>query len=248
MKFKIFVLFFAVMLLLPSFARAAGGGTYRHVLDNGMVVLVSEMPQSPTVSIYALVKTGSSTEGKYLGTGISHFVEHMLFKGTKKRAVGVIANEVKALGGTINASTSYDCTIYTLDVPFASFAQGFDIISDMVMNSKFDPSEVSKEREVIFGEMRMVNDRPERKLGNLVSSTVYLRHPYRHPIIGYVPLFGKISQDQLVEYYKSHYIPNNIVLSIAGNVRDKDVMPLIKQTFKDFEQGPYMDRHLPQEP
>ena len=236
------------MFLCPSFARAAGGGTYRHVLDNGMVVLVSEMPQSPMVSVYALVKTGSATEGKYLGTGISHFVEHMLFKGTKKRAVGVIASEVKALGGTINASTSYDCTIYTLDVPYASFAQGFDIISDMVMNSKFDPSEVSKEREVIFGEMRMVNDRPERKLGNLVSSTVYLRHPYRHPIIGYVPLFGRISQDQLVEYYKSHYIPNNIVLSIAGNVRDKDIMPLIAQTFKDFEQGPYMDRHLPQEP
>lgn len=248
MKFKILVLSLFMMLVCPSFVWAAGGGTHRHVLDNGMVVLISEMPQSPTVAIYALVKTGSATEGKYLGMGISHFVEHMLFKGTKKRAVGVIPSEVKALGGTINASTSYDCTIYTLDVPTASFAQGFDIISDMVMNSKFDPSEVSKEREVIFGEMRMVNDRPERKLGNLVASSVYLRHPYRHPIIGYVPLFGKISQDQLVEYYKSRYIPNNIVLSIAGNIRDKDVMPLVAQMFKDFEQQPYIDRHLPQEP
>lgn len=248
MKFKVFILFFLMMLAFPSFSRAAGGGTYRHVLDNGMVVLVSEMPQSPTVAIYALVKTGSATEGKYLGMGVSHFVEHMLFKGTKKRAVGVIPAEVKSLGGTINASTSYDYTIYTLDVPSASFVQGFDIIADMIMNSKFDPSEVNKEREVIFGEMRMINDRPEHKLGDLVSSIVYLRHPYRHPIIGYIPLFGKISQDQLVEYYKSHYIPNNIVLSIAGNVRDKDAMSLVAQTFKDFEQQSYVDRHLPQEP
>ena len=191
-------MFLLMLGIFPVFVWA-GDGTCRHVLDNGMVVVVSEMPQSPTVSIYALVKTGSATEGPYLGMGISHFVEHMLFKGTKKRAVGAIPSEVKALGGTINASTSYDHTIYTLDVPKASFAQGFDIISDMVMNSTFDPSEIKKEREVIFGEMRMINDRPERKLGDLVGRSVYLRHPYRHPIIGYVPLFAKITNEELVE-------------------------------------------------
>lgn len=254
MKTKIFsrawiALFWLVMLFFSASGWALEQeGTYKHTLDNGMVVVVQEMPQSPTVAIYALVKTGSATEGKYLGMGISHFVEHMLFKGTRKRPVGTIPSEVKAMGGTINASTGYDYTIYTLDVPHAFFAQGFDLLSDMVMNSLFDPAEVAKEREVIFGEMRMINDRPERKLSDLVSRVVYLKHPYRHPIIGYIPLFGQISQAQLVDYYKTHYIPNNIVLSIAGNVRDRDVMSLATQTFSNFKQQPYVDRHLPEEP
>ncbi len=245
---KKFFLFFIALFFSPILLWAASDITSRHVLANGMVVLISEMPTSPTVSIYALVKTGSATEGKYLGMGISHFVEHMLFKGTKKRAVGAISKEVSALGGRINASTSYDETMYTLDVPKESFSQGFDIIADMVMNSVFDPEEVKKEREVIFGEMRMINDRPERKLGDLVSRSVYLRHPYRHPIIGYVPLFEKITQEELVDYYTTHYIPNNTILSIAGPVKSKDVMSLVTKAFKDFQPKPYVDRNLPKEP
>lgn len=234
--------------VLPSFAFAQQSRTKQQTLDNGMTVLVTPMPQSPTVSIYALVKTGSSTEGPYLGMGISHFVEHMLFKGTKNRAVGVIPNEVKAIGGTINASTSYDYTIYTLDVPWASFTQGLDIIADMVSASVFDPAEVEKEREVIFSEMRMINDRPDRKLGDLVARSVYLQHPYRHPIIGYVPLFAQITREQLVDYYQRHYIPNNMVLAVAGNVKESEVFPQVSERFKDFKQGPYQDRNLPQEP
>jgi len=227
---------------------AAGNPTTKHVMDNGLTVLVAEIPSSPTVSVYALVKTGSATEGKFLGTGISHFVEHMLFKGTKKRKVGVISQEVKAIGGTINAATSFDYTIYTLDVPKDKFAQALDIMSDMIMNSTFDPTEVSKEREVIFGEMRMLNDRPERKLGDLLYQSVYTRHPYHHPIIGYVPLFGKISQEELVDYYKMHYVPNTIIFSVAGPVKPGDILPAIKNTFKPFEPKPYSDRNLSIEP
>lgn len=251
MRFKTFFLKVLILVFIASIitspSQAAEPVVRRHTLDNGLVVLVQEMPRSPVVSIYILIKTGSANEGPYLGTGISHFVEHMLFKGTKKRAVGAIPNEVKSIGGTINASTSYDYTMYTLDVPKASFAQGFDIVSDMVLNSVFDPAEVGRERDVIFGEMRMINDRPERKLGDLVGRAVYLQHPYRHPIIGYVPLFGQITQKQLVDYYQTHYIPNNMVVSVAGSVKDEDVIALATQTFKDIPQKPYPDRHVPQE-
>jgi zinc protease len=222
--------------------------TSRQVLDNGLTVLIAEMPSSPTVSVYALVKTGSATEGKFLGTGISHFLEHMLFKGTKKRSMGVISQEVKALGGTINASTSFDYTIYTLDVPKAAFAPALDIMADMLMNSVLDPVEVNKEREVIFGEMRMINDRPGRKLADIVFNNIYTRHPYRHPIIGYVPLFGKISPQDLADYYRSKYVPNNIVFSVAGAVKAGDVLPEIEKTFKTFEPKPYQDRNLSVEP
>ncbi|MBL8014431.1 MAG: insulinase family protein, partial [Candidatus Omnitrophica bacterium] len=224
------------------------GSAEKYVLDNGMTVIVEPMSKSATVSIYMLVKTGSATEGKYLGTGISHFVEHMLFKGTKKRAVGVIPTEVKAIGGKINASTGFDYTIYTLDVPNEAFSQGLDIVSDMIMNSTFDPAETAKERDVIFGEMRMINDRPERKLGDLLFQNAYLTHPYHHPTIGYIPLFGSITQDQLVDYYKTHYIPNNMILVVAGKVSSEIVLPEIQKTFERFSPKPYLLRNLPVEP
>lgn len=240
----IFVLLSLIFFAVP--AVFAGSGEKR-VLDNGMTVIIKPMAKSATVSIYALVKTGSATEGKYLGMGISHFVEHMLFKGTKKRPVGSIPAEVKALGGKINASTGFDYTIYTLDVPNESFSQGLDIISDMIMNSVFDPAETAKERNVIFGEMRMINDRPERKLGDLLFQNAYLIHPYRHPTIGYIPLFGAITQEQLVDYYKTHYIPNNIILVVAGKVSSEKVLPEIQKTFEKFVQKPYLLRNLPVE-
>ena len=222
--------------------------THKTVLDNGLTVLIQEMPAAQTVSIYAYIKTGSTTEGKYLGAGISHFVEHMLFKGTAKRGVGQIAQEVKNLGGTVNAHTSFDHTMYTLDLPKEQFKQGLDIISDMVMNSTFDPVQVDKEREVIRSEMRLYNDRPDRKLSELVFKNVYLRHPYRHPIIGYITLFDQITRDQMYEYYKSRYIPNNMIISIAGAVDQKEILPLVEATFKNFQPLPYPDRHVPQEP
>ncbi len=152
------------------------------------------------------------------------------------------------MGGTINATTSFDSTVYTLSLPKGLFQQGLDIISDMLMNSAFDPQQVEKERQVIHGEMRLYNDRPERKLSDDVFKNVYIRHPYRHPIIGYPTLFDTITRDQLYEYYKSRYIPNNIILSVAGAVEIQDVMPLIQQTFTDFKPLPYPDRNLVPEP
>ena len=116
-------------------------------LDNGMTVVMTDMPNSQIVSLYMLVKIGSATEGEYLGTGITHFLEHMLFKSTESRAVGEISEEVQSLGGSINASTSYDYTIYKIDLPYTAFDQGLDIIADMIMHPVFLEEEVKKEKE-----------------------------------------------------------------------------------------------------
>ena len=130
---------------------AAPDTAQKTVLDNGLTVLMKEIPTSPVVVVYALVKTGSTTEGKYLGCGISHFVEHMLFKGTDQRAVGQVAQEVMNKGGHVNASTNFDYSIYTIELPAGSFAEGLDIMADVLQHSKFDPEETEKERKVIFG-------------------------------------------------------------------------------------------------
>jgi zinc protease len=242
-----------MMVLTASVVCAADNGagqiqTQKFVLDNGLTVLISEMPASSTVSVFGLVKTGSATEGKYTGTGISHFLEHMLFKGTDKRGVGAISKEVQALGGTINASTSFDYTIYTLTVPQTAFDQGLDIISDMLMHSKFDEVELNREREVVYGEMQLYWDNPSRYLSQLVFDTVYKQHPYGIPVIGYEELLRSLKRDDFVDYYQTHYAPNNIVISIAGNVRRDDVLPKVREIFKDFARKPTILRNLAAEP
>jgi len=225
-----------------------GQVTAKYTLDNGMTVLVSEMPASSLVSVQALIKIGSATEGEHLGEGISHFVEHMLFKGTAKRKVGQISQEIKAMGGYINASTSFDQTIYRIDLPAEHYQSAVEIMSDMLMNSQFEAQEVEKEREVVFGEMRLRDDNPDVILNELAYKTIYTRHPYQHPIIGYKPLFEKITRDELFDFYKQYYIPNNIVLAVAGNIKADKVLPYVKEVFKDFEPKPYPVRNLPAEP
>ena len=243
---------FLFSILLPVYALPANYSleieTRKFVLDNGLTVLISEMPNSSVVSLYVLIKTGSVNEGKFLGAGISHFLEHMFFKGTEKRKTGVIANEIQSLGGVINATTSLDSTLYTITVPVTAFDQALDILADMLMHPRFDVQDIEKEREVILGEMRLYNDRPERRLSEKVFETDYLQHPYRLPVIGYRKLFLKLKRDDLVEYFHQYYTPNNMILSLAGNISQKDVLPKVKEIFKEFERQPYRLRNVPIEP
>jgi zinc protease len=243
--FLILVLFF---LTVPLTSFSYEGKTAKHVLDSGLTILISEMPASPVVSVYALVKTGSATEGKFLGSGISHFVEHMLFKGTHGLELGEIAGQIQAVGGTINAATSFDYTIYTITVPFDAFDVALKIQADMLMNATMDKEEVEKEREVIFGEIRLYKDNPDRTLSEWTFKNVYLYHPYQHPIIGYEDLLKKITQQDLMEYYKAKYTPNNMVFSIAGNVDEDEALAKVKEVFKDFQRQPEVSRVLASEP
>lgn len=250
LKFVVLVLAVTGLSGTALFAQAGKAEVRieKFVLDNGLTVLITEMPGSPAVAVFGLVKTGSATEGKYLGTGVSHFLEHMLFKGTAKRGVGEIPAQVQAMGGQINASTSFDYTIYTLSVPQGHFEKGLDIIADMLMNSKFDPAEIEKEREVVYGEMRLYKDNPARYQGQMVFSTAYKDHPYRIPIIGHEELLRRLKRDDFVDYYRTHYTPDNTVLSIAGDVRAQEILPKIKAAFKDFERQVYYPRNLQPDP
>lgn len=229
---------------LPSSA----GSARKYVLDNGLTVLIDPIPTAKSSALYVFVKTGSVTEGEFLGTGISHFLEHMLFKGTVRRGVGQVAQEVKSLGGMINASTSFDYTMYYIELPKEHFAKALDILADMLMNSQIDPQEVEREREVIFGEIRKYRDSPDRKLSETVLNTAYVKHPYRHPIIGYDELFKTITREDIWKYYKKYYIPNNVIFSVGGDLEVDETLQQIKDTFKDFAPQPYPLRTIPAEP
>jgi len=220
----------------------------KQVMDNGLTVLISEIPTSPVVSTFALVKAGSSTEGKYLGTGISHFVEHMLFKGTHGRGVGEIASRIQAVGGEINAATTRDYTIYIITVPHEHIDVALDILADMLMNATIDGEEVELEREVIFGEMRMRNDDPDRVLHELTYQNIFLRHPYRHPIIGYKSLLAAVTAQDLTDYYRERYVASNTILSIGGRVDTQKTLDKVKEVFRGFRRGRPILRMLPTEP
>lgn len=245
---KILLCFIIFLAIFSPQSFSLEQPSFKKVLENGLTVLIKEMPQSDVVSVYALVKTGSAMEGKFLGTGVSHFLEHMLFKGTATRKVGQIAAQIQGVGGTINASTGMDYTIFTVTVPANAFSMALEILSDALMNSTFDPKEFEKEREVIFGELRLNNDDPDNKLNRITFQNVYLRHPYRHPIIGYDSLLKSVTREDLLEYYHSCYIPNNIILSVAGNIQSAEIFPQIEKSFQGFKRQPEILRNLPQEP
>ncbi|MBI5150893.1 MAG: insulinase family protein [Candidatus Omnitrophica bacterium] len=218
------------------------------ILDNGLTVLTREMPASPVVCLYALVKTGSATEGEYLGSGVSHFLEHMMFKGTQKRGVGQIAAQIQAVGGSVNASTGKDYTIYTIEVPPEAFDMALDVLTDMLMNSTISPEEVERERQVVLGEMRMDNDNPDRRLGEIADQNIYIAHAYRYPIIGYKETFLHLTRDDIWSYYRSQYVPNNIILSVAGAVQTREILPKIRQSWSGFPRQREVARNVPPEP
>lgn len=236
----------AICFFLPFQAHANPAS--KQVLDNGLTVLIHEMPASPVVCVYALVKTGSATEGEYLGSGVSHFLEHMLFKGTSQRDVGAIAAQVQAVGGEINASTGQDYTIYTIQVPPQSFDLALDILTDMLMNAAIAPEEVEKERQVVLGEMRMGDDDPDRELGKIAFENIYIQHPYRYPVIGYKDLFTALTREDIWNYYRGHYAPNNMIVSVAGNIRSGEIFPKIKKAFDGFARHRGLARNVPAEP
>lgn len=245
---KILSFFFFSFLLFPRLSFSQNIYSEKHVLDNGLTVLISSMPTSPSVSVYGFIKSGSATEDEFLGAGISHLVEHMVFKGTEKRKVGEIPALIQSVGGTINASTNKDHIVFTVSVPYQHFDIALDVLSDMLMNATFDAEEFKKEKEVIVNEIRMHNDNPDRRLNEMIFSNVYLNHPYRHPIIGYESLFVKLTREDAIKYYKRAYAPQNMIISIAGQINPAEILEKIKKTFYGFERQMDRPRHLPVEP
>ena len=161
----------------PSSAR-------KWVLPNGLTIIVQEDRSAPVASVQAWCATGSIDEDAHLGAGLSHILEHMLFKGTKTRSTNEIAQKIQDVGGYINAYTSFDRTVFWIDVPKDGVTTALGVLSDAMMNSTLPPEEYRKEQEVIRREFAMGMDDPDRVAGLLLFGTAYQRHPYRFPVIG----------------------------------------------------------------
>ena len=209
----------------------------RHVLDNGLTVLLKEVHRTPVVSIMAYVKTGSAHEGVWNGSGISHAVEHMFFKGTETRGVGEIANEIRSYGGDINAFTSYDVTGYTLVASRDHYTEALELLADCLMHARFDLGEFQKEKEVILSEIRLGRDNPARRTSHLLWENAYQQHPYRHPVIGYETLLKELTREDLIQYHRQTYVPNNIILVLVGDIQNQEALAAVKEHFGSFRRA-----------
>ena len=210
---------------------------HSHILDNGMAVITKSSHKVPVVAVRLVVKAGSATEGKFGGCGISHFVEHMLFKGTADLPVGEIEKRIKSYGGYINAQTSHDTTEVHLVVESKYIDKTLSLLSDFVFNTAFDKTEFEKEKDVILGEIRMDRDEPSRRVSDQLWETAYLIHPYRYPVIGYEDLFRQLTRDDLVEYHRSKYTPDNCVLSVVGDIDEASVLRMSEDAFGKLPRG-----------
>src|SRR3989442_13037906 len=188
------------------------------VLPDGLTVIVQEDHSAPVASVQAWCATGSIDEDDRIGAGLSHILEHMLFKGTKTRTTNAIAQKIQDVGGYINAYTSFDRTVFWIDVPKDGVAAGLDVLSDAMMNSTLPPEEYLKEQEVIRREFAMNLDDPDRMTGLLLFATAYQKHPYRLPVIGQMEIYNQLTQEQVMLYYKTRYVPNNLPFIVAEAV------------------------------
>ncbi|MEW6087709.1 MAG: pitrilysin family protein [bacterium] len=209
--------------------------TQKFVLDNGMTVILRNVPTIDAIAMQVWVKSGTIHEGKYLGAGISHFVEHMIFKGTEKRKEGQLSREIKKAGGDLNGYTADDRVVYLLTVSKDYFDTGLDVLSDAMMNASFDSTELERERDVILKEINMNLDNPDRSAHRLFWEALYTKHPYRYPGIGYKDLFMNLTREDVYNYYKKTHIPNNMIFIAVGNFEIPGALEKIKNAFKDFK-------------
>ena len=203
--------------------------------ENGLTLIVEEDRSAPVASVQAWCGTGSIQEGEKMGAGLSHILEHMLFKGTDSRPPGSIAREVQEQGGYINAYTSFDRTVYWIDVPKEGASDAVAILADAMMNATMPEAEYTKEQEVIRREFAMGFDDPDRQSSQLMLRTVFSESPFRHPVIGYLDVYNKLTRDDVMKYYKSRYVPNNLTFVVVGDV---DAEKIHEEVGKLFEKQP----------
>src|SRR5947209_1975767 len=218
------------------------------VLPNGLTVIVQEDHSAPVASVQAWCATGSIHEDAHLGAGMSNMLEHMLFKGTKTRSTNVIAQKIQDVGGYINAYTSFDRTVFWIDVPKDGVASALDVLADAMMNSTLPREEYLKEQEVIRREFAMGLDDPDRMAGLLLFATAYQRHPYRFPVIGDIEIYNQLTQEQVMQYYKTRYVPNNLTFVVVGDVNAEKVRQQITEFFKAYPEKSLKPVFIPAEP
>jgi zinc protease len=221
----------------PSPASALTAGVQETVLPNGLTVLVKEVRNAPVVSFSVWYRVGSRNEHTGI-TGVSHLLEHMLFKGTRQLRLGEIARTLFLNGASFNASTYYDWTNYYATIASDRLDLAMRIEADRMVNSRIDKADLDAEMTVVRSELEGGENSPGRLLWQAVASTAFQAHPYRWPVIGWRSDVESISRDAIYHYYRSHYGPGNAVVVVVGDVAAADALRLVRRHFGPIKPIP----------
>src|SRR5215469_10839633 len=209
----------------------------REVLPNGLIVLSEEMPHIRSIAIGIWMKTGSRDESLELN-GISHFTEHMVFKGTKTRSAQQIARQVDSIGGNMDAFTGKETICFNIKVLDEHLPMAMDILSDLVLNPVFDPKDIVREKGVILEEIKMDEDNPDYLVHEIFTQNFWKDHPLGKPILGTKETVRAFKQEDLFGFYRERFSPNNIIISAAGNLNHAKFVDLIQQRFAGLKPVP----------
>ncbi|MBF0500037.1 MAG: insulinase family protein [Candidatus Riflebacteria bacterium] len=232
---------------VPTASVTSSAAFSTFTLDNGLHVLVKEMPAAPVVAVNVWIHVGSRNEKKG-EEGFSHLIEHMMFKGTATYTVGQLDKEIKKMGAANNAFTASDYTCYHVLGAREHFPRLMALEADAILHSSFVEEEFQKERSVVLEEMRMDKDDPESLVYNQTKETAYKVHPYRHPIVGYHDQLASATRDQVFGYYKKYYVPSNMWVIIAGDIKASEALETVKACMGSAHAAPVPDQVVPAEP
>jgi zinc protease len=241
------ILLVAIMSTSPLLAEELAPHLHKTTLENGLTVIVKEMPGTRVATVQIWVKAGSVYEDAN-EAGITHFIEHMIFKGTETRGPGELAGAIEGVGGRVNAYTSYENTVYHATLSAEHWEMAFEVLADAVMHSVFDPVELEREKKVVLEELSMRYDRPNIRLFHDLMETAYTRHPYRLHVIGNEESINNFSRDMVLEYITKHYYPQNLTVVVAGDVKGQDVITRVNDLMGSHPKGDSETAPLPAEP
>jgi predicted Zn-dependent peptidase len=209
----------------------------KEVLPNGLTILTESMPVVRSVCIGIWLRTGARQE-RIEENGVSHFIEHMLFKGTKNRTAEQIARAADSIGGHLDAFTGKETTNFSIKVLDEHLPRGFAILSDLVKNPLFEPSHITNESRVIQEEIKMVEDTPDDLVHEIFTQTYWRGHALGRPILGTRRSVGSFDRKRLTNYYRRHYTPGNLLISAAGHLQHGRIVEMISKEFGDLPTTP----------
>jgi len=202
---------------------------HKTTLNNGLRLITSTMPHTRSVSITIFIGTGSRYESE-AEAGISHFIEHLLFKGTEKRTTArEIAEAIEGVGGILNGGTGKELTTYWCKVAQPHFQLALDVLVDILFHSKFDPQDIARERQVIIEEINMSRDSPSQRVNTLIDELLWSGHPLGREVTGNKESVAALTRDAMLNYLQGQYLPDNAVVAIAGNIQHQEMVAAVSQ-------------------
>jgi zinc protease len=239
------IIIFSILLIITTLSAA---DIMQKTLPNGMQIVVKENRLNESVGFYCFVKTGSNNEGRFLGAGISHYLEHIVSSGsTTYRTEEDYQKLSQEMGALVNAYTSNVITAYHIEVGKQYEDQALEVISEQLTSCLCDSFEVAREKQVILKEIVMRSTPPMSKVYQMHNELVYPNSNSHYPVIGYPELFKTITRDELQEYYKERYAPNNMIFVVVGDFQAKEMLEKVEASFKDFKRRQFQPAYLPPE-